>query len=76
MTTAPNILIQQALEAIFDSKVNALPPTSKFDEPTVRVTRTVIEPAQFQALAHYCQYLGQYPTLVRGGEYVTVVFTC
>jgi len=76
MATAPKILIQQALEAIFDATANAMPATTNFNTPTVRVKRKVISPDQAQALADFSQYLGQHPTLTRSGDAIAVVFTC
>jgi hypothetical protein len=74
--TTIKTIIQQALEAIFDSKANAMPPTTKFDTDTVRIVRTVIAPDQLQALAAFSGYIGQFPTITRSGAHTTVVFAC
>jgi hypothetical protein len=76
MATTNKTLLQQALEAIFGKPANALPPTTNFAKPTVRLATTSIAPSQFEALVALCQYFGEFPTLVRSGEYVTVIFTC
>jgi len=74
--TTIKTITQQALEAIFESKANAMPATSKFEMPTVRILRTVIDPAQLQALAAFSDYLGQFPTITRSGAHTAVVFAC
>lgn len=75
MATANLILLQQALEAIFDKPATAVPATNLSPKPTVRLTRHQATPEEFEALAQVCHALNHYPSVARSGENVTFLFT-